>query len=86
MKVQIPGRGENQTKANQLKEKIRRNVASIRERIDDLKLDPKPKVKKPARPPPKKPIVQKNARIVVENCFTNAAVFGVFFIAHLSQK
>ena len=68
LNVQVPGRGENQTKANQLKEKIRRNVSQIKERIDDLKSESttkattKPKIKKkiPVRPPPSKATVKRN--------------------------
>ena len=60
LNVQVPGRGENQTRANQLKEKIRRNVSQINERIDDLKSrtaasavtkKKMTKKKQPARPP-----------------------------------
>ena len=69
LNVQIPGRGENQTRANQLKEKIRRNVSQINERIDDLKSrtaasaatkKKTAKKKQPARPPPSKaPVKQR---------------------------
>lgn len=69
LNVQVPGRGENQTKANKLKDKIRRNVSQIKGRIDDLKSEAttttttsksNAKKKQPARPPPSKASLKRN--------------------------